>query len=607
MKNIIKTTVLSLVLFSFAIACNDEFLERYPLDTISDANYWKTANDLKMYCNTFYSDNGLLPRWNTFNLQPFSIDGNSDIVAKNDYDRYLNGEKVIEGNNDGWGTGDWLVLRQLNYFMDHYRQVEEQVGFDAVKQYVGEILFFRALFYFQKLQRYGDLPWASTTVTIDSDVLFGERLPRNQVVDYMMEDMDKAVDYLPAQAGGSWTGRLTKETAMAFQSRIALYEGTWEKYHNGTPFAAAVNQSQKFLQKAADVSEALIRLSESVGYPALDGVGDEYGYRDLFNQLTYANSKEVLFWRKYVSGLITGHWGSYSHSGGQAGITKNLIDSYLKIDGTPVAAGYDDANLLKVAEGRDPRLAQTVNINDGKHYQFQLLDPPTFFIAPAFDANNMESYNPTGYQIYKGHNFRVAGQVARESCENALIYFRYGEVLLNFAEAKAELGTISQGDLDRSINKLRQRVEMPPMVLAGLTNDPNFEFSTLSPVIQEIRRERKVELACQSFRYNDIMRWAAAGEIIVGYIPLGAKKAQWEEGFKFSDHAYDQSQNGRQEVFEEKVAQLMTDNQGYIKIYQDALNGGTEGYRFNVNKNYLYPIPTQQLILNDKMKQNPGW
>ena len=616
-----------MMVFLFSVSCNDEFLDRYPKSDISDANFWKTTNDLRLYCNTWYSNTSLLPQYATYNLGAFAVDAGdptnmnfsaaqngSDIEAGNNYVRRMNGEHVVPTDGDGWATSDWTVLRQINYFMDNYQKVEALNSFDAVKQYVGEALFFRSLFYFNKLKRYGDLPWASTTVTVDSEVLYGERLPRNQIVDNIMDDMDKAVEYLPAQAGGAWTGRLTKETAMSLQSRIALYEGTWEKYHRGTVFAAAVDQSTKFLEKAAKVSEDMIALSEATGYPALDGVGvkdddgNPIGYRDLFNQLTYATSNEVIFWRRFVAGLVTGHGGAYSHLGGQVGATKNMIDSYLKIDGTPVAHGYDDATLIKVAEGRDPRLTQSICINDGMHYRFLLASPPTFFIAPSLDDASGEQICPTGYQIYKGHMFLRQREPNREQTDNALIYFRYGEVLLNYAEAKAELGTITQGDLDRSINKLRERAGMPPMTLAGLTNDPNFEFATLSPVIQEVRRERKVELAFEGFRHHDIMRWAAAGELVVGVIPLGAKKAQWE-GFQFSDYSYDQTQNGRQDQWDAVISALETDNEGYIKVYKTALNGGTEGFKFNVNRDYLFPIPISQIGegLGTQIKQNPGW
>lgn len=608
MKKINYIAIISLVLL--AISCNDEFMDRVPLDKISDGSYWKSANDLKLYINNLYSRNDLLARedgWGSIGPYGWDANNGSDTEIQYNYNTRMNGEGTIPDDGDGWGNGDWTSLRNINYFMDHYPTVEALTSFDNVKQYVGEALFFRSIFYFGKLRRYGDLPWSSSTITTTSDVLYSERLSRNQVVDSIMADLDNAVNYLPARAGKAWTGRVTKETAMALQARIALYEGTWEKYHANGPFKAAANQSTKFLQKAAEVAGALIAMEEQNGYPALDNVGVRFGYRDLFNQEDYAGSKEVLFWRKYAVGAITSIWDRYSANGAGRGASKNLVDSYLKLDGTPVAAGYDDATLVKIAQGRDPRLAQTIQINDGEHFRWEKASPPVYFIAPSFDGWDNEESCPTGYQIYKGHNFRYAEARPAGQGLQALIYFRYGETLLAYAEAKAELGTITQADLDKSINKLRDRVGMSHLTLAGLRNDPNFEFADLTPIIQEIRRERKVELACEGFRVDDILRWAAADELIVGKIPVGAKKAQWA-GFKFTDYLPEAEPDlDRQDKFMERLNAIEVNGAGYIKIFRNTLNGGTQGYKFNVNRDYLYPIPTNQLTLNPKLGQNPGW
>ncbi|MCS4228003.1 RagB/SusD family nutrient uptake outer membrane protein [Sphingobacterium sp. BIGb0165] len=604
----IKYFGLVLALMSLNISCNDDFLERQPLDKISDANYWKTTNDLKLYVNSLYDRNDLLARedgWGSIGPYGWDADNGSDTEVRYIYNTRMNAEKTIADDNDGWGTNDWAALRSINYFLDHYKTVEAVTSFDAVKQYVGEALFFRAGFYFTKLKNYGDLPWAETTVGLDSEVLKAARTPRNQIVENILADLDKAVDYLPSGKGG-WTGRLTKETAMALQSRIALYEGTWEKYHAGDNFRPATNKSQQFLEKAAAVSGQLIALSESTGYPALDNVGVENGYRDLFNQENYSTSKEVMFWRKYEAGAVNSIWDRYSANGAGRGATKNLVDSYLKADGTPVAAGYDDSSLLKIVENRDPRLGQTIQINDKKHYRWDKASPIIYFTAPAFDGWDSEESCPTGYQIYKGHNFRYADARAAGQGLQALIYFRYGEVLLNYAEAKAELGTINQSDLDKSINKLRGRVGMPGLT-TGVAKDPNFEFSTLTAIIQAVRRERKVELACEGFRVDDIFRWAAAGELIVGKEPVGAKKAYWV-GFKFADYLPEATPDlSRQAKFDERVASLETDAKGYIRIFKKTLNGGTQGFKFKVDRDYLMPIPTNQLTLNTNLKQNPGW
>ncbi|MDR2815377.1 MAG: RagB/SusD family nutrient uptake outer membrane protein [Proteiniphilum sp.] len=606
MKKIQYIAIAALMLFT-TVSCNDEFMEKRPLDKINDGYYWKSVNDLKLYVNNLYNRNDLLARddgWATMGPHGWDATDGSDTEIYFKYNTRLNGENTIPDNGNGWGTSDWEALRDINYFLDNYKKVEETAGEEAVKQYVGEALFFRAIFYFGKLKRYGDLPLSATTVTPTSEILYQNRSPRNEVVDFIMNDLDKAVNYLPARGSGSWNGRVTKETAMALQARIALYEGTWEKYHANDNFKAAVNQSAQFLEKAAKVSGDLITLSGTNGYPALVGVGAENGYRDLFNQPNYDSNKEVIFYRKYLTGASTNHWSGYSYCSGGRGASKNLIDSYLKLDGTPVAPGYDDATLLKAAEGRDPRLEQTIQINDGKHYVWEQANPKRYFIAPIFDGWDGDESALTGYSIYKGHNFRYTNSGDYSDVRNGLLYFRYGEVLLIYAEAKAELGTITQADLDKSINKLRERVGMPNMT-TSVAIDPNFEFANLSPVIQAIRRERKVELACEGFRSDDIMRWAAAGELIAGKIPVGAKLAQWQ-GFKFSEQPLGESEVGRQEAFEGRIAGLVTDANGYIKPFKNTLNGGTEGYKFNVNRDYLYPIPTNQLTLNPDLKQNPG-
>ena len=624
MKNTIKIFVLSSLIMTSVMSCNDDFLERYPLATINDGSYWKSVVNVRMFANNWYnygSDlgaNSLLPPYQTFSLGPWQNDaslgyheGNqnwgtgSDVQVYGAYNLRLNGEWV-PNIRSWWDQSHWGALRNINYFMANCKAVD--ADFDEIKQYVGEALFFRSIFYFEKLRRFGDVPYTSQLISTDSEILHAARTPRNQVVDSIMLDLDKAVEYLRPRGTDGYVGtggRVTSETAMALQARIALYEGTWEKYHAGTPFST-VNQSQKFLQKAADVAGALISMSESTGYPALDGVGVENGYRNLFNRVgaEYESSNEVLFWRRAVGGLGMEevHWAEKTSSGGGVGATKNMIDSYLKADGTPVAAGYDDATLVKVAEDRDPRLAQTICIDDGEHYRFEGATPPSFFVAPGFDVMAPTDGCPTGYQLYKGHDFRPAINQTRQLASNGLIYFRYGEVLLIYAEAKAELGSITQGDLDRSVNKLRARVGMPDMS-TSVAIDPNFEFASLDPKIQAIRRERKVELAFEGFRPDDIMRWAAAEELIVGYIPKGAKRTQWE-GFDFAtSRPYDVTQTNRQDFFDTNFAEIVADADGYILPF----GSGFTGYKFDKDRDYLYPIPFREFTLNENMTQNPGW
>jgi len=596
-----------------AQSCNDGFLDRAPLDKISDASFWKTTGDLQLYLNEIYDRDDLLAQesgWGS--IGPYGWDGSNgaDTQTAARYNTRMNSEETIPDSGGGWGTDDWKSLRMCNYFLENYSRVEALTSADAVKPYTGEALFFRSLFYFNKVRRFGAVPWAETTISIDSKELFAARIPRNEAVTKILADLDRAIECLPARGSGAWTGRVTKEVAMALAARVALYEGTWEKYHAGTEFAAPVNESAKFLEKAAAMSGALMAMAEANGFPALSLTGDggaETAYRDLFNQENYTSNKEVIFWRQYANGVINSIWDRYSGNGAGRGATKNLVDSYLGIDGNPITPGSDDSSLKALAAGRDPRLQQTVQINDGKHYRWLAASPTIYFVAPSFDGWDAEESCPTGYQTYKGHNFRYNDARPAGQGLQALIYFRYGETLLIHAEAKAELGTLTQADLDRSINLLRDRAGMPHMTLASLKNDPNFEFSDLTPAIQEVRRERKVELALEGFRVDDIMRWAAADELIVGKIPVGAKLAQFK-GFKFADQGdYAKPDLSRQKLFDERVADLVADENGYIKVFKNVFNGGTQGYKFDVKRDYLYPIPTNQLTLNPALGQNPGW
>ena len=592
-----------IALITLFTACNDEFLERAPLVSMSDANFWVSANDLRLYANNWYNQDGLLLRdqgvW--FSQGPYGqdADNGSDTQIPVDYNRRMNGENILLSSGGGWASGDWTILRNINYFMDHYDAVEEP--WDNIKQYVAEAHFFRAIFYFSKLRLFGDVPWASTTVAMDTELLFSPRIPRNQVVDNIMDDLDHAIEYLPERGGGNWTGRVTKEAALALQARIALFEGTWERYHarKNTPFSVSGSDGTKFIQKAADAAAALIALAEANGYPALDNINVENGYWSLFNQFDYSNHKEVILWRKYSieEGQYT-RWGSYTSNGGARGLTKKMIDSYLCIDGKPIAVSplyQGDATLQSVVANRDPRLNQTIFVDDSTtvHLIWDRV-PLQFFATPTFESTS-ETRSVTGYQNCKGHNpYDYAGSLNGGAYTQGHIYFRYAETLLIYAEAKAELGTITQSDIDKSVNALRGRVGMPGLNSSDITFDPNWEFTDLSPLLQEIRRERKVELACEGFRVDDIFRWAAADELIAGKRPLGAVKQQWENYPEAS------------ELFLDAVNLLPVNDEGYIDPYKP-FSELDAGFRFNLNRDYLLPIPTTELLLNSNLTQNPGW
>jgi hypothetical protein len=583
-----------LVLFCcfYLSSCQKDILEQTPETNISDADYWKTANDLKLYANNFY--NNMLPNyngWGSTGIYGLDAEGSDNMISTT-YSSSLNGERVVPGNGGGYGDyADWSALRNVNYLLANYAKVAEP--FDAVQRYVGEALFFRAYFYFDKLKRFGDLPWINIPLNTLSEEVFSERLPRNVVVDSIMNDLDKAITYLPTK-GSAEASRVNKEIAMLFQARIALFEGTWEKYHAGTVFGVQGADGRKFLEKAATASALL--LENSGGYGLTEFL-DDNGYWSLFNQVNYTSNNEVMLWRAFDLGLNLGHrWHRYSNTGAGRGVTKDLVDAYLCIDGRSIESSelyQGDATLSAVVTNRDPRLRQTIYVPDGTHVITNNRpggEASVHFEYPTFDVAN-ENKSLTGYQVYKGHNPDYNQQ--QDLGTTGQIIFRFAEAHLIYAEAKAELGQFSQSDADRSINLLKRRVGMPNLIIGAVIDEPNKEFADIGPLLNEIRRERRVELACEGYRSDDLFRWAAIDEKIKGWKPKGAKRSQWEVA-------------GVPKNIADAVKSFPVDAENYIEYYQNVGALGA-GYQFDLGRDYLSPIPLDQISLNPKIKQNPGW
>jgi len=588
-----KLIILFSAIILLAGACNDEFLQRAPLTNISDANFWKSTNDLILYANNFYNNflGGYYTGHADMLIYGLDADHGTDIQMGLSYNSTMNGERTVPASGGGWAAGDWAPIRNVNYFLENYRRVN--ASFDEVKKYAGEALFFRSLLYFTKLRGFGDVPFVSSTLGTSSDALFDERLPRNQVVDSLMRDLDLAVEYLPSFSAG-WTGRLNRETAMLLQARIALYEGTWEKYHAGTAFGVQGSNGNKFIQKAADVAKQLIDAKTC----DLDNKGVVNGYRNIFNREDHSSSKEVLFWRKFsVENNVTHGAARCSGDGGARGVTKSMVDSYLDLQGKPIAVSTiyvpGEESLAEIASNRDPRLAQTIYTSENDLFWTNRPDGiDVYFKYPSFLLDRMCA---NGYQLCKGHNPDY-GQYNSQKSLTAYIWFRYAEALLIYAEAKAELGTITQEDVDITINELRKRVGMNNglLTLGAITADPNWEFPELTPIINEVRRERKVELCCEGYRRDDIFRWAAANKLIVGKRPKGAKKSQWLNDPGTPQNILDALQ----------AVHFEADENGYIDRFKYTI---PNGYGFKVNRDYLSPLPIEEMLLNSNLRQNPGW
>lgn len=573
-----KKIKIAISLFALIIifnACEKDFLDRTPLDQVGSTQFFGTPSDLETYVNQFYTRS----RFPIF--REHGGDYGTDNAISVNISTWLQGTRTL----DDASSISFSDVRAVNYFFDNYQRVEENYPLEEYQQYVGEAHFFRAMIYFSLLRGYGNIQWFTTTLGTESPELFDPRTPRNIVADNIIAELDLAASYLTEEKTDGCS-RINKWIALLIQSRIALYEGSWEKYHDGTPFGVSNADPDKYFNKVVEATTAIINSGlydiYSTGEPSSD-------YHDLFILRDYSSTNEVMFWRKFDNALGKGerafrnqpnHQGEWPYD---FAYTKELADSYLCIDGDPISVsplfqGHD--SLRMEMQNRDLRFYQTSASQDIPWFIFD--DGTTLYWGElVYDLMNTSAqYNcPAGYANRKGYNPLKVYHVPQYEETPGIIY-RYAEVLLNYAEAKAELGTITQGDIDETIKKLRDRVGMPNLDIASITVDPAWDFQDLSPLINEIRRERRVELMAESLRGRDLARWAAMDELIVGKRPKGFLASQ------ITTNPYP------------------VDGDGFLDPFQIKL---PDGYGFDVNRDYLNAIPKDQLLLNENLNQNPGW
>lgn len=574
MKNILKLLTISAI-FSFT-ACED-FLDKPPLDTISEATFYQNSNDLRTAVNLFYND---LPGWQSlgvgFNTLP---DSNTDMgLTENPSNRLSGLAYNLPTSGSGFGNGtnwSWVEVREANFLIDRLDQATASSDTEQalIDQYSGEAYFFRAYYYFDLLVRYGDVPiFRESFDEVDDAFVFAARDPRNEVADFILSDLDTAIGLMLSFPDIPNNPRVSKEAAQLFKATVSLYEGTWEKYHNNTPLGVSNSDGSTYLQIASDAAEDVIN----------SGVFSLHSdYATLFNQVGLSNNTEVMLWRDYnaiplgITNVLQMSWPNRS------GYTKFAVDSYLAADGLPTAlSAIDGSNtdLNTIEIGRDPRLAalimvpgDVVQIRDGETLLWEFPDWS--------DANT----GNTGYESQKYRNVNYDNDVSNFSQSTSRIIMRYAEVLLIFAEAKAELGTITQSDLDISINLLRDRAGMPDITLGAIAMDPgwpNYGY-TLTPIQYEVRRERSVELMAEGFRTNDLLRWRAHA-LFDGDQPRGAF---YNDG-----------------IVNTLPLTTPLDSNGFLLPFSNFGN-----YNFDPNRGYLSPIPTDELVLNPNLVQTPGW
>ena len=582
-----------------------DILEKEPLDKVSQYDFFKTENDLKLFSNPFYN--------NMLDKGPF--DEQSDLIVNQTFSEIILGgnKRTVPNTGGGW---TWTDLRRANTLLAYINQCEDA---DAVIHYTALTRFFRAFFYFEKVKRFGDVPWYETELGSRDPALYNPRDSREFVMARMIADVDYAIEHLPVAVS---TYRVNKWAALALKAQFCLFEGTYRKYHN-----LAIEGGENYtyyLEEAAKAAKTLITDGPyklySTGKPDKD-------YLTLFSQENASKDEYILALKFDYSLGIYHNATAYTlvPTQGRPGYTKKMIDMYLMKDGTAFTnqIGWQTKSFIDEMANRDPRLTQSVR---GPGYT---RIGTTKVIAPDLSSS------VTGYQPIKFVQDPTAsgGNVDRNDRSTCDIpVFRYAEVLLNYAEAKAELGTLTQADIDISIKLIRDRVGMPNLNVSAANSNPDRYLSSAEHgftnvtsadkgVILEIRRERSVELMQEGFRLSDLTRWKAGScldqDIYGMYFPgpgeydlTGDSKRDlilYLQGTTPPELTQEEKAAGSVQVYmiSSDVAEgiVLSDvNKGYTAYHKNISRAG-----FDETRDYLYPIPINERSLNNNLTQNPGW
>lgn len=604
MKNIYLFFCALIVSMGFTSCLDDEFLDRNPIDKETEPTVFTTYANFKMYAWGFYKE--ILTAYQNY---PQAADVSDMLIGSTDPKGIDWANNQVSASNIAATNWEFKYIRQVNILLDN---IDGSTMNDKDKaHWRGVGYFFRAHAYFTLLKKFGDLPWVEHVVqTSDESILYGKRDSREVVANNMLNNLLFAE--LNVYAAGDGNNTVNPNVVRALISRFGLYEGTWRKYHGSVDNVNGV----KYLEASANASQKLI--DQNLGLMG--------NYDDVFNSLSLKGQKSILLYREYKENEAgMGHdltqrtRGEKLYEG-----TKKLVEHYLCADGKPISTSgvyAGDETVFNEFRNRDHRLYYTIcppyNVNvpanmaswtytdnpadreyidlmktlTGNNVQRKMLPisrtatflqrMPNFAVAKVGGIDTQ-----MGYYMYKYYNVHPGADKNDNQGTDGSI-FRMGEVLVNHAEAMFELGRFNQSVADQTINQLRKRVAVAPMVVASVNAAFDiYRDNDVNPVLWEIRRERCVELMGSGFRFDDIKRWKK-GQYLNPQ-PVGVKVNN------VADYGSDALK---------KVLYTGADQPRYKNCVTYTIKA-TPGW---ADKCYLYPIPLKQTILNPNLVQNQGW
>lgn len=652
-KNIQKIGVAGLCFGMLALTSCNDFLDRQPLDKITPEIYFANEGDLAAYTLGCYGFPTNDP--DKFSIGVIANDNGTDNQAASDGSTgtWVPGEKRVAASGGAWDFGG---IRKYNYFFSRvlpkYERGEINGSDENIRHYIGEMYFLRAYNYFGKLSSLGDFPIITEVFPDDHSILTANSLrrPRNEVARFILSDLDKAISMMQ-ETSPNGKNRLSRKVGLLFKSRVALYEGTWLKYHKGTnrvpggpgwpgasvdylkDFTIDIDKEVEFFlteaKKAAEEVADAVRLT-----PSTDMVNPEKGdpynwnpYYEMFCAVDMDPIDEVLFWRAYNSSLGVGHSaGVYLvKAGGNMGYTRGMVDAFLMRDGLPIYASNDykgDKSLDKFKQGRDLRLQLFVAapndsltlrgpIRGNESFGTPLILNPVAERCPTgYAPRKCMSYDPAQYPTY-------SGRVNDYGC----IIFRAVEAYLNYIEATYEL----DGRLDSKATLYWKQIRNRAGVSDDLDKTINAtdlskendwaKYSAdqlVSPTLFNIRRERRVEMMSEGLRMSDLKRWRAL-DMVKNYHIEGFNLWGGEIAKLYDSKLIPYGTAGKVPNVSSKEV-----SGNYLRIYQvqdKSKNLLFDGYTW-ASVNYLEPIAAIHFTLTASdvedpetsvIYQNPGW
>lgn len=611
MKNTIKfmKPILAVAVILTGVSC-EKFLTADPIDKVDAGKFFSNETELELYAN------GMMNNYTPDALE-VGIEGDRycDFVCtktSQDYNR-----PGVWGSNKqgGWDISSWRNIRRANIMLDRMVNSKGRISESLYNHYEGVGRFWRAYFHYAKMQTFGNIPWIDHALDISEEaILQAPRTDREELFHYMLEDMNFACKEMLTKG---YERVINRNVALAFKARACLYEGTFRKYHKVNP-STEQPWSNKY-ETAEDILKECVSACEELmqaGFSLTKGNPDDTAngcFAKIWRNPDLTTSKEAIWIREYSTELAVMHELTWRFNSGtydqQPAPTKTYINMFLKLDGTPIET--DKVSLTKEFEGRDYRLINTVN-HEGWTYTTNGGDVKK---KPA----NMSSYTYTGYNFIKWSMEREEN-FSKGRNENDIPIFRYAEVLLNYAEAKVELGngTISQDDWNKTIGALRERAGVqnvyPTVADPWLANYYSCSPIALTPAQLEIRRERVCEMGLEHLRLEDLYRWHCGNLVVdrdsnnTGWKGIWVTEDEAQNGLVFNGYTYTFPTDGSKPATGMGFAvSNKTSDTNY------SFSEGDHGYiiyNYKLEWNdrmYVHPIPDSAVTLNENLGQNPHW